>query len=132
MVPETQVPFIESQVAMLRDPAFDPANPPKGYAIGQPYYFKDISQSVGPVAAKQTTPLFIYQGGRDFQVPKDQLDAWKKDLAPRTDVTYQLYPKLNHLFTEGEGQYGLLDEYMKPQNVAQYVVDDIAGWVQTH
>jgi fermentation-respiration switch protein FrsA (DUF1100 family) len=132
MVPEAQIPFIEAQIAMVRDPAFSVTNVPKGFMLGAPQYYLDLRDPVGPLAAKQTTPLFIFQGARDMQVPVEQLDMWKQDLAGRTNVAFQLYPKLNHIFTEGEGQYGFPDEYNKPANVAQYVVEDIAAWINKH
>jgi hypothetical protein len=44
-------------------------------------------------------------------------------------VRLKLYPKLNHLFMEGEGK-STPDEYSKPGNVAKEVIDDIVGWIK--
>ncbi|HWI51780.1 MAG TPA: alpha/beta fold hydrolase [Symbiobacteriaceae bacterium] len=132
LLPEAQLPFIEQQVAMLRDPAFDPAKPPQGFALGMPQYWFDMRDPVAPLAKQQTLPLFIFQGARDFQVPVAQFADWQKELAGRDGVTFKLYPKLNHAFTEGEGAYGFTDEYMKTANVPVYVIDDVANWIKDH
>jgi len=132
LLPEAQMPFIEQQVAMVRDPAFDPAKPPLGFALGMPQYWFDMRDSVAPLAKKQGLPLFIFQGARDFQVPVAQFEDWQKELAGRDGVTFKLYPKLSHVFSEGEGAYGFTDEYMKPANVPVYVIEDVATWIKAH
>jgi uncharacterized protein len=132
LVPPQQIPFIKGQLAMLTDPAFNPAKPPQGFVLGYPQYFFDMRDSVGPLAQKQGQPLFIFQGARDMQVPASQLDTWQKELAGREGVTSKLYPKLNHVFTEGEGPLGFPAEYQTPANVPEYVVEDITEWIQDH
>ena len=58
----------------------------------------------------------------------DDFDRWRQALSARDHVQFKLYPKCNHLFVEGEGQ-STPAEYQTPGNVAQPVVDDIAGWI---
>jgi pimeloyl-ACP methyl ester carboxylesterase len=128
-VPPQQVPFIEAQVAMVRDPKFDPANPPQGFLLGMPYWWHDLMGDQSALAKKQTTPLLILQGERDFQVPASELEKWQTALAERKDVAYKLFPKLNHFFTEGEGPISTIAEYMVPANVPVYVVEEIANWI---
>ena len=55
--------------------------------------------------------------------------GWTKALAGRRGATLKSYPKLNHLFAEGEGK-ATPAEYQKEGHVAKEVVDDIAAWVQ--
>lgn len=102
-----------------------------GAALGAPAsYWLDLRGYNPAEAAKALgKPMLILQGGRDYQVTPDTLDAWKKSLADRKDVTFKLYPKLNHLFIEGEGPSGP-EEYSKPGHVAETVVADVAEWVQ--
>lgn len=38
-------------------------------------------------------------------------------------------PKLNHFFTEGDGELSLPSEYEIPANVPEYVIQDIITWV---
>jgi hypothetical protein len=44
-------------------------------------------------------------------------------------VRLKSYPKLNHLFMEGEGK-AKPAEYDKAGHVAQEVVDDVARWIK--
>lgn len=45
-------------------------------------------------------------------------------------MDFALYPKVNHLFFEGEGK-STPDEYLKIQkNIAEYVINDIADWMK--
>lgn len=129
-VPQQQADFIAQQVALLRDPAFNPEQPPEGYGLGEPYYWLDLAPKASGLLKGQTQPVLMLQGQRDFQVQASELDSFKADLAERTNITYKLYPKLNHLFTEGEGEISTLNEYLKPANIPGYVIEDIATWIQ--
>lgn len=55
---------------------------------------------------------------------------WKEQLKERDNIDYRLYPKLNHFFTEGDGELSQSDEYYSPANISEYVINDIATWVQ--
>ncbi len=115
-----------AKVKALQPGAADPA----GGVLGAPAsYWLDL-RGYNPAAAAKALgrPMLILQGGRDYQVTPDTLEAWKKALADRKDVTFKLYPKLNHLFIEGEGQSGP-SEYQKVGHVAETVVADVAGWI---
>jgi hypothetical protein len=55
-------------------------------------------------------------------------NRWKEALGARPNVTFKLYPKLNHLFMAGEGK-STPDEYEEPGHVAEGVVADMAEWI---
>jgi hypothetical protein len=74
-------------------------------------------------------PLLVLQGERDYQVTMADFDGWKKALGGRAQVRLKSYPKLNHLFMEGEGK-AKPEDYTKAGHVAEEVVDDIAEWVK--
>jgi dienelactone hydrolase len=80
-------------------------------------------------AASLKLPMLVLQGERDYQVTMDDFALWQKALAEHPKATLKSYPKLNHLFAEGEGK-SRPEEYNKPVHVAQEVVDDIARWVK--
>jgi dienelactone hydrolase len=84
-----------------------------------------------PVAAaeKLAIPMLILQGERDYQVTMQDFALWKAALGARKNVTLKSYPKLNHLFLEGEGK-SLPSEYAKPGHIPAYVLDDIASFVR--
>lgn len=73
-------------------------------------------------------PLLILQGGRDYQVTLEDFQRWQEALAARPDVTFKLYPMLNHPFVAGSGR-GRPEEYLQPGHMAREVIDDIARWI---
>lgn len=95
-----------------------------------PTYWLDLRGYDPPETAKAVRkPMLILQGERDYQVQTVDLENWKKALGSRPDVEFRLYPKLNHLFYEGEGVLIPLEYMQKHGSVAPYVVDDIANWI---
>jgi dienelactone hydrolase len=98
-----------------------------------PAYWLDLRGYDPPQTAKSVqAPMLFLQGGRDYQVQTVDLENWKKALGSRSDVEFRLYPKLNHLFYEGEGVLTPLEYMQKHGSVAPYVIDDIAGWIAKH
>jgi dienelactone hydrolase len=109
----------------------DAAKPdPLGAILGVPNaYWFDLKGYDAPVAAQDVAqPLLILQGERDYQVTVDDFTRWKKALEYRDDVTFKLYPELNHLFIPGEGP-STPSEYETPGHVAEQVIADVAEWV---
>ena len=74
-------------------------------------------------------PMLVTQGGRDYQMGDRAFAHWKSELADRQDVTFRLYPALNHLFIAGTGP-GNPAEYSVPGQVAEEVVVDLATWIR--
>ena len=82
-----------------------------------------------PAEAKDLTqPMLIVQGGRDYQVTIEDFRRWQEALVARPDVTFKVYPLLNHAFVAGEGR-SKPEEYMQPGHMAAEVINDIARWV---
>ncbi|PFU79010.1 hydrolase [Bacillus cereus] len=131
MKPE-EYKFYKSQFELLKDPNFSSQNPPKNFSLGPPVYWDSIRKiKAAEMSKKQKTPLLILQGERDYQIlSKIEIPYWKEQLKERDNINYRLYPKLNHFFTEGEGELSKLDEYYSPANIPEYVINDIATWVQ--
>ncbi|NOZ77695.1 MAG: DUF3887 domain-containing protein [Acidobacteria bacterium] len=82
------------------------------------------------VAATLHIPMLILQGGRDYQVTRADFRLWKRALEGHTNVTFKLYPSLDHLFIPGRGPSSPA-EYMKPGHVDPRVITDIAAWIRT-
>lgn len=61
---------------------------------------------------------------------KNRNSSLERTIKERDNVDYRLYPKLNHFFTEGDGELSKPDEYYSPANIPEYVINDIATWVQ--
>lgn len=131
MATPQQVEAMKAQAAMLKDPEFNPANPPAGFALGTPYWWADLkSYRPGEVVKDETRPLLILQGERDYQVSAGKdFTGWKDALSGKSNADFKLYPKLNHMYTEGEGELSTPLEYYTPANVPLYVIEDISQWV---
>ncbi|HEK9098899.1 prolyl oligopeptidase family serine peptidase [Bacillus pfraonensis] len=124
--------FYKAQYELLNDPNFSGKNPPKDFYLGAPVFWDSIRKiKAAEMSKEQKTPLLIIQGERDYQVQsKIEIPLWKEQLKERDNVDYRLYPKLNHFFTEGDGELSKPDEYYSPANIPEYVINDIATWVQ--
>jgi len=122
---------VERQVARVKSPALCASTPKSELPLGlPPRYWLDLRGYDPPTAAKELPkPILILQGERDYQVTMDDFARWKRPLVARKDVTFISFPKLNHLFIEGEGK-STPAEYTAPGNVANVVVDEIAKWIK--
>ncbi|HOP55130.1 MAG TPA: alpha/beta fold hydrolase [bacterium] len=74
-------------------------------------------------------PILVLQGDRDYQVTVDDFKLWQEELKDKPNVTFKLYKGLNHLFIYGEGK-STTEEYYRPGNVSQEVIEDIANWIK--
>ena len=93
------------------------------------YYFREMNEHpASDYLAGLTKPVLILQGDADFQisVTKD-FGAYQSLLAGRSNVTFTLYPGLNHLFMTSTT--GTADEYKTPGHVDAAVLRDIADWI---
>ena len=79
-------------------------------------------------AAKLKIPIFIVQGGRDYQVTPSNFQAWSDALSNRKNVTLRTYPDLDHLFMHGTGASKPSD-YARPDHVSAEVVEGIATFI---
>ncbi|MFB4281211.1 alpha/beta hydrolase family protein [Nonomuraea sp. MTCD27] len=122
---------IMEQVAMVDSPDLSPSTPAKALPFELPgSYWLDM-RAYDPVAAAAALdkPMFIGQGGRDYQVTvADDLSGWRDGLAHRPDVTIRVYDADNHLFFPGVGP-STPAEYEPAQHVDPAVVGDIAEWL---
>ncbi len=120
---------IERQVAVIKSPELSEKNPGILLLGGPAKYWLDLrGYQPAKEALKLRQPMLILQGERDYQVTMEDFVNWKKALGARKDVSFILYPGLNHLFMEGKGK-SLPEEYSIPGNVAKKVIDDIVKWI---
>lgn len=98
-----------------------------------PSYWLDLRGYYPPdVARTIKKPFLILQGERDYQVTTKDFENWKKALAGRRNVEFKLYPRLNHLFFEGQGM-ATPNEYMATRGaIADYVIADIAAFIKKY
>ena len=122
---------IRKQVARVKDRKLTADTPASELPLKVPaaYWLALREYDPAATAARLKLPVLVLQGERDYQVTMADFDGWKKALAGRKDVRLKSYPKLNHLFMEGEGK-AKPAEYEKAGHVSREVVDDIAAWVK--
>ena len=80
--------------------------------------------------AKLRLRMLLLQGERDYQVTMNDFSLWKSALQKRRNVFLKSYPELNHLYQRGVGK-STPGEYMKPDSIPAYVMNDVACWVVT-
>ncbi len=129
--PKEVIDELKRQFAFIQDPTFNPDHPPAGYNYPSSYFMYDVTRWHSVEEAKsRKEALLIMQGARDYQVTvKDEFTRWKEGLSSRSNVQFKEYPKLNHFFTEGDGELSCPSEYQIPANVPEYVIQDIITWV---
>lgn len=125
-----QVEYITEQVNLLKADSFDPKNPPDAYTMGKEFYFSDMkSYDVMGMAERLTQPFLVMQGQRDFLIKSDiDYTNWQKAFHLNRSSDFKLYPRLNHIFTEGEGD-STPSEYYDKANIPQYVIDHIIDFI---
>jgi len=99
------------------------------------YYWKDLYKNPIPDFLERVdVPILVMQPDDDVQVLTDvDFEMYRLLLAGRPDVTFKLYPGLNHLFmpSTGRGITEIMDEYMIKSSVDRQVLDDIVQWILT-
>jgi fermentation-respiration switch protein FrsA (DUF1100 family) len=95
-------------------------------------YWLDL-RAYDPVAtaSKLKQPMLVIQGERDYNVTMTDFRGWQQLAAKQKSITVKSYPKLDHLFLEGEGASSGA-QYAVPRNIPRYVIDDIAAFVKQH
>ena len=99
------------------------------------WYWKEMGENDVPAyLAKTQKPIFVIQGDQDVQVRVDNdFEEYKKLLEGRDNVSFKLYPDLNHLFMPSV--FGdiknVKKEYKIPSKVKAYVLDDIAAFINS-
>lgn len=129
---EAALAELEQQVQRVKDPRLTADTLAAELPLGIPAtYWLDL-RGYEPAAAAEAVdrPMFIAQGGRDYQVTQQDYEIWRDALWGRSDVVFAFYPELNHLFMQGQGA-SRPGEYLVEGHVAEVVIDDIAAFVSS-
>lgn len=127
---EAQIEAYKKQMALIKSGEYTNDTPASQLPLGlSPQYWRDISNyDQVSVARKLNMDILVLQGERDYQVTMKDYNIWKTALAENDNVWFKSYPKINHLFSEGEG-VSTPNEYYKPLNVPLYVIEDISDFI---
>jgi dienelactone hydrolase len=130
---EAALAALTEQAARAGDPALDPRTPAHELPFGLPAaYWLDLN-AYDPVAtaAAAGKPMFIAQGGRDYQVTVEQdLALWRGGLGDRDEVTCRVYPAADHLFFPGT-EPATPASYQVAQHVDPVLIADLAEWIRS-
>lgn len=132
--PQTEAALAQltEQAARAADPELDPLTPATRLPFGLPAaYWLDLGR-YDPVgtAASLGKPMFIAQGGRDYQVTVEHdLALWQEGLRGRSDAASRVYPGADHLFFPGS-EPATPASYQTAQHVDRRLVQDVATWIR--
>ncbi|HXP50595.1 MAG TPA: dienelactone hydrolase family protein, partial [Bacteroidia bacterium] len=127
---DQKVAEMDKQLKLAESPDLKPNTPDSllPYGVAAPYWIDINHYNQIKMAQELTMPVLLMQGERDYQVTMVDYNLWKEKLGSKKNVTFKSYPKLNHLFMEGEGK-STPAEYSIQGHVPMYVIDDIAAWI---
>lgn len=100
------------------------------------YYFKEMGEHAAPdYLAACEKPILIMQGEKDFQATAEKdFAAYQQLLAGKEQVSFRLYPGLNHAFVPSV--FGDImkakQEYAVEQHIGEEVILGIADWIHIH
>ena len=100
------------------------------------YYFKEMGEHAAPdYLAACEKPILIMQGEKDFQATAEKdFAAYQQLLAGKEQVSFRLYPGLNHAFVPSV--FGDImkakQEYAVEQHIGKEVILGIADWIHIH
>lgn len=115
--------------ALTKDPTLSPSAGELPLGIPATYWRDLAANPPGPAVSKETRPILVLHGDRDYQVTAVDFAGWERALAGKPNATLTRYPSLNHLFIHGEGP-SAPPEYLQPGHVDPKVIDDIARFVK--
>ena len=97
------------------------------------YYFKEMGRkTAADYLLESDKPALILQGGRDFQVlAEEDFREFRRLLAGRNNVTFRLYPELNHVFVKAiyDDILKASKEYSVERHIGDEVIGDIARFI---
>jgi dienelactone hydrolase len=128
-----QTAGIKKKFEAIPDMTVEQAQKTKSFGKTYAWYFKEMNEhpATGYLSVIKK-PVLILQGEKDFQVSVEKdFNLYKQILSDKPNVTFKLYPGLNHLFMKSV--YGTVKEYKKeykiPSKVDTNVLLDMAQWI---
>ena len=129
---QAELEQLQLKVARVKDPSLSDQVAAKDLPLDlHPAYWLSL-RGYRPAQAAQSLAmrLLVLQGARDYQVTAaGDFPAWQQALDGQPGATLKLYPRLSHLFIEGEGP-STPQDYLIPGHVSAQVVEDIARWIK--
>lgn len=99
------------------------------------YYWKSLNNNnFNENLGKIEKPIFVLQGGKDYQVTAKDLNIIEEILKDKINqkdskLKIKFYENLNHCFMKSEGT-PTPEMYMQKNNVNEEVIKDISTWIK--
>ena len=97
------------------------------------WYIKDEMDwaPAPPLMDMPEVPVLVVQGGKDFQVTREEgIRAWQSALKERENTQYLHLPNMTHLLFDLEGpSAGIASDYAVPTPVSETLIDALSAWV---
>lgn len=130
---EAAIPEAEKEAAAMDSPDLKPGTVVRLMGIPLPSSYLLDLRGYNPcaVAASLKIPIYITQGGRDFQVTTTDFAGWRKALAGHSNATLKLYPALDHPLYPGTGPSKPGEYLVAGQHVSREIISDLAAWLHS-
>ncbi|MGZ3899816.1 MAG: alpha/beta hydrolase family protein [Bacteroidia bacterium] len=92
------------------------------------YWLMDRNYKVLEEAKTLTLPVYVLQGGRDYNVTKKDYDLWANAMTGKANFKSFWFEDLDHMFFEGSGM-AKPEDVMKPNHVSKKVTDKMVELV---
>lgn len=94
-------------------------------------YWVDLNANNQVDAAKKISKqrIYIAQGENDYQVTTTDFNLWKTALGTKKNVTFKLYPELNHMLS-AHSEKSTPQQYQTHASVSETLISDIAAWIK--
>jgi uncharacterized protein len=131
---EKMIPEAEAQAKAIEDPNLKPGTmvPLLTSQVPSSYFLDLRAYDPVAVAASLKIPIYVTQGGRDYQVTATDFANWQKALAGHANATLKPYPSLNHLLIPGAGPSKPEEYFVAGQHVSPEIINDLAAWLNSH
>ena len=91
-------------------------------------YYVNYNKLNKELVKELVCPILILQGELDLQVTMDHFNEYKELLKDNENVEFINYEKLNHLFSNGEGE-NIKNAYLSKKSVSIDVIEDIYKFI---
>lgn len=131
---EKLIPEVQAQAKAIDDPNLKPGVmlPFLTTKIPSSYFLDLRNYDPCAVAASLKIPIYVTQGGRDYQVTTTDFANWQKALAGHSNATLKLYPSLNHILISGTGPSKPEEYFVPGQHVSPEIISDLSSWIRSH
>lgn len=131
---EKMIPEAQKEAQAIESPDLKPGTMVSllGAQVPSSYFLDLRGYDPAVLAATLKIPIYISQGGRDYQVTTTDFALWQKALVGHANAALKLYPSLNHLLISGTGPSKPEEYFVAGQHVSPEIITDLAAWINSH